>query len=157
MCVQGVFIEFCLSSGVTSTPLGSPVDRTRVGIGWKPFRRLRTPSAHPSRGGDWWTHQQHAHCTPGQLDYAVREWVCSAGTYRDATASTADHKSRKSLGNRRNMMQCFGGGGDRLPLWPPTICAQAKQSVRVEWWCRCRVHFRGSEWRLMKLALIAEP
>ena len=41
------------------------------------------------------TQQQHECCTPGQVDYAVREWVCIAGTYRYATAYAANQKSKK--------------------------------------------------------------
>ena len=51
------------------------------------FRNLRALSAHPSRLG-----QQHECLAPEQLDYAVREWVCSTGTYRHATADAGESK-----------------------------------------------------------------
>ena len=44
--------------------------------------------------GDWRTRQQHGYCTPKQLDYKVREWVCSAGTYQYATANTAESQKK---------------------------------------------------------------
>ena len=34
------------------------------------------PKCSPLPTGDWCTQQQHKFCTPEQLDYTVREWVC---------------------------------------------------------------------------------
>ena len=45
--------------------------------------------------GDWFAQQQHECCTPKPLDYAVREWVCGAGTYQYATANAAKLKEEK--------------------------------------------------------------
>ena len=47
------------------------------------------PKCPPLSTRDWCTQRQHEYCNPEQLDYAVRKWVCSAGTHRYATANAA--------------------------------------------------------------------
>ena len=46
------------------------------------------PKCPPLPIGDWCAQLQHQCCTSEQLDYAVREWVCSAPTTLCATPST---------------------------------------------------------------------
>ena len=59
----------------------------------KPFiPQSAYPKCSPLPTGDWRARQQHECCTPEQLDYAVRERVCSAGTYQYATANAVNQK-----------------------------------------------------------------